>query len=579
MPRRTIYSADQASPSTYDTTFADFLDRIPQLIGGFQENQIKLGRQQLEDRRYEDEKEFRQDKYEDTLAQRKIENARQRKEFEAGQAERKRRKAEADRKHDLEEDKLIITATTPGYQRDQVMEKLGYITNETAGKNTDYRNNLRDDLDALYNIDNPWAREEKLEEITGDENYRNIFGESEFTKAINDARKNTRDYVRSHPDGLIPSDRWASVDAYEGKMDSEEEGRLLTDLKTLSKQRVEQEASGLGTVDIDNAIEARKSELDNLRQKYSYGDRVQYARSKLGGGKGKPSGGMGPLLPPGQTQEQFYAGVDKDYNVVSKEDINKGLVEENVNKALDDITSGDAFESLKETDIGTPKPLPGILGTRERMSVSGQEIAKGEREDKGFRIDPKAIAFKAPPKKEITPEYFERVATQVEGAISGTGAEQRATVGGLSNPVNTQQYYGGNIKVAVAAENKKLAERDKITKNAELALKAIPKTGKYQDQVKRLRKIIKDNPIGQRWASSNGKAKLVKQGDSLEQIDERDRALLASFEKGQIKMGQDSKARLEDVLKTLYPSLARLSAHSPVGSPADTPQLIPNPMY
>jgi len=374
MPRRTIYSADQASPSTYDTTFADFLDRIPQLIGGFQENQIKLGRQQLEDRRYEDEKEFRQDKYEDTLAQRKIENARQRKEFEARQAEGKRRKAEADRKHDLEEDKLIITATTPGYQRDQVMEKLGYITNETAGKNTDYRNNLRDDLDALYNIDNPWAREDKLKEITSDENYRNIFGESEFTKAINDARKNTRDYVRSHPDGLIPSDRWASVDAYEGKMDSEEEGRLLTDLKTLSKQRVEQEASGLGTVDIDNAIEARKSELDNLRQKYSYGSEEQYAHSKA----------PGVLLPPGEAQKGFYSGDYfagyQPFNPNDPEEVDKinNEVIENLNKLTGEGES--ITESPQDSTVTTPtSPLMSKIPTVQAKPTQTPPPETGEK--------------------------------------------------------------------------------------------------------------------------------------------------------------------------------------------------------
>jgi hypothetical protein len=63
MPRRTIYSADQASPSTYDTTFEDFLNSLPQYVNQFQENQIKLGRQQLEDKRYEDEKTFKDEKF------------------------------------------------------------------------------------------------------------------------------------------------------------------------------------------------------------------------------------------------------------------------------------------------------------------------------------------------------------------------------------------------------------------------------------------------------------------------------------------------------------------------------------
>ena len=385
MPRRTIYSADQASPSTYDTTFADFLDRIPQLIGGFQENQIKLGRQQLEDRRYEDEKEFRQDKYEDTLAQRKIENARQRKEFEARQAERKRRKAEADRKHDLEEDKLIITATTPGYQRDQVMEKLGYITNETAGKNTDYRNNLRDDLDALYNINNPWTREEKLKEITGDENYRNIFGESEFTKAINDARKSTRDYVRSHPNGLMPSSSWGRVDPYYGKMDAEEEGRLLKAIADFDKKLSEQEA-GLGVDDegvarIKESIEARKNDLYNLRQKYSYGSKEQYAHSKA----------PGVLLPPGEAQKGFYSGDYfagyQPFNPNDPEEVDKinNEVIENLNKLTGEGES--ITESPQDSTITTPtSPLMSKIPTVQAKPTQAPPPETGEKLKLGSEI-------------------------------------------------------------------------------------------------------------------------------------------------------------------------------------------------
>lgn len=74
MPRRTIYSADQASPSTYDTTLADFLDRIPQLVGQYQQNQLQLDRQKLADKRYEDEKKFRDIKYSDQKEQQEFTN-------------------------------------------------------------------------------------------------------------------------------------------------------------------------------------------------------------------------------------------------------------------------------------------------------------------------------------------------------------------------------------------------------------------------------------------------------------------------------------------------------------------------
>ncbi len=52
--RRSIYSTRQSSPSTYDTSFADFLDSIPQLVGQYQQNQLALEKQRLVNKRYND---------------------------------------------------------------------------------------------------------------------------------------------------------------------------------------------------------------------------------------------------------------------------------------------------------------------------------------------------------------------------------------------------------------------------------------------------------------------------------------------------------------------------------------------
>ena len=52
--RRSIYSSRQSMPSgTYDTPLADFLDAIPGYINQYQQNQLQL-------KRYEDEKEYRE---------------------------------------------------------------------------------------------------------------------------------------------------------------------------------------------------------------------------------------------------------------------------------------------------------------------------------------------------------------------------------------------------------------------------------------------------------------------------------------------------------------------------------------
>jgi len=55
MARRSIYSREQRlAPGTYENPLADFLNSLPDYINEFQQNQLKLGRQQLEDKRYED---------------------------------------------------------------------------------------------------------------------------------------------------------------------------------------------------------------------------------------------------------------------------------------------------------------------------------------------------------------------------------------------------------------------------------------------------------------------------------------------------------------------------------------------
>ena len=52
---RTIYSRRQRmAPGQYDTPLADFLDRLPDYVNQFQQNQLAIGRQKLQAQRYQD---------------------------------------------------------------------------------------------------------------------------------------------------------------------------------------------------------------------------------------------------------------------------------------------------------------------------------------------------------------------------------------------------------------------------------------------------------------------------------------------------------------------------------------------
>ena len=67
---RTIYSPRQRmAPGQYESPLADFLDNLPGYISQFQQNQLALCQQQIEDKRYEDYNAFRERKYEDLKTQ------------------------------------------------------------------------------------------------------------------------------------------------------------------------------------------------------------------------------------------------------------------------------------------------------------------------------------------------------------------------------------------------------------------------------------------------------------------------------------------------------------------------------
>ena len=168
--------------------------------------------------------------------------------------------------------------------------------------------------------------------------------------------------------------------------------------------------------------------------------------------------------------------------------------------------------------------------------------------------------------QDFTPEYFERVTDQAEEAVSKSGAEERATVGGMQNPKFSQQYYGGDIDVAIAAENSKLAERDQTIKNVQTALKAMPKTKSYAEQIKRLTKLVKDNPLNQRWVRAKGGARLVKQSEDVQKIDETSRDILARFE-SKPEEQQETGSAVENLIRAIAP--IRADAPSGVIIPQD----------
>ena len=143
----------------------------------------------------------------------------------------------------------------------------------------------------------------------------------------------------------------------------------------------------------------------------------------------------------------------------------------------------------RNIDITTSKPLPGISGLTERLSIAGQQIQEGEREDSGFRINPDARAFNLPPEGKDNPEYYDRVARQFE-----------IEAGKLSTlTLNPEQYEGAGRKGVtqkMVELNNALRTRDNLVSQVRDLYKQIPKTKKFSKQIKMFKDIIEDNPTG-----------------------------------------------------------------------------------
>ena len=57
---RSIYSRRQRlGPARFDNPLADFLDALPGYVNQFQQNQLALGKQQLAEKRYEEDRDYR----------------------------------------------------------------------------------------------------------------------------------------------------------------------------------------------------------------------------------------------------------------------------------------------------------------------------------------------------------------------------------------------------------------------------------------------------------------------------------------------------------------------------------------
>ena len=362
------------APGQYDNPLADFLDNLPGYVNQFQQNQLALGRQQLEERRYRDSIDRQNRKDEEVRDQRNIENLK----WVQIQAEKKAVKANEElqyqeslvREEENEKREIVHSLIRAG-KTDQALalaknlKDTELVTSlQSINEKEDGRS---DDFEAIRSkggrlTTNPFeyrdeikAFRDKYDIKPGDSMDRQIYSlENLNNKEINRRNK-----------GMISVSEWQDLDS-QGRADYQ---ALITAEKVLAELREEQASptgaitSNLGNMTIDERIEAEKEKIRNLQSKprYKLETEAEYrARKEFN------KTPFGALLPRGETQESFYAS--SAFPTAEPTEENFAQVNDEVTKNLDKV-----FTEPKEPyEAGAMEPateaVPG-LSTQEKVDL------------------------------------------------------------------------------------------------------------------------------------------------------------------------------------------------------------------
>ena len=515
---RSIYSRRQrTAPGQFDNPLADFLDALPGYVNQFQQNQLELGKQQLAEKRYEEDRDYRRRQERRAIDQQNIENLKfvqQQRQAEANRKTAEYNRLVKDRREEYEgvistlddPKQKAIVANRYGYDEDSRMfESLNDSDDERLGKLTTLTDNLKSLPQTATYYDYDKAYKESGIDPEDIEFYRkkDLFGYSDLVKQREKFENQRSTGFRKIPENVsnqlkdLESQRRnignQIVKAY-AEIGYDIRGTEVTPdiIKNL------EEKSGISTTgavdslmrDYGNA----QSKIDQIynqyritapMQKTKTGETITDLKSVASDLNIIPP--MPTVLTSGASSFRFDSrGEALDQNeLVNAQYVLATEPEDSqeYKNAMDLLSQG------SDIDITTSRPLPGISGLIERLSVAGQQIQEGKREDSGFRIDPNALAFDLPPEGRDNPEYYDRVARQFE-----------IEAGKLSTlTLNPEQYEGAGRRGAnqkTIELNNPLKTRDNLVSQVKDLYRQIPKTKKFAKQIKMFKDIIKNNPTG-----------------------------------------------------------------------------------
>ena len=487
---RSIYSRRQRlGPARFDNPLADFLDRLPDYFNDYQRNQLALERQQLADKRYEDsqriakeqrdKEQIRYDKAQDDKDKairksdyNRILNALPKYDFEG--------KARLARRYDYEDQAQFFDAQDEAQSSSlsEIQSKVSQIQN--LGPNATF-----------YDYDKIKISPEQINILKE----RDSFAYDTLVKAKGkyDNQRETNMRTMSREDQSTLKGNLANIAIIERQMIEEAKKipSIDTDNKTAQEILNNLKKSGLdpstNLKNLKGLLGNYQKGVDELYNKYRITAPVPET--------GAPTGTVVPAISPFIARPDYDTATEtlastRGEALNQNELVNAQYVlatepedSQEYKNAMDLLSQG------RDIDITTSRPLPGISGLTERLSIAGQQIQKGEREDSGFRINPNARAFSLPPEGKDNPEYYDRVARQFE-----------IEAGKLNTlTLNPEQYEGAGRRGAnqkTIELNNALKTRDNLVSQVKDLYRQIPKTKKFAKQIKMLKDIIKNNPTG-----------------------------------------------------------------------------------
>ena len=487
---RSIYSRQQRlGPARFDNPLADFLDRLPDYFNDYQRNQLALERQKLADKRYEDSQRIAKEQREEN--QRRYIKAEEDKDKAIRKSDYNRildalpkydfeGKARLARRYDYEDQAQFFDAQDEAQSSSlsEIQSKVSQIQN--LGPNATF-----------YDYDKIKISPEQINILKE----RDSFAYDTLVKAKGkyDNQRETNMRTMSREDQNTLKGNLANIAIIERQMIEEAKKipSIDTDNKTAQEILNNLKKSGLdpstNLKNLKGLLGNYQKGVDELYNKYRITAPVPET--------GAPTGTVVPAISPFIARPDYDTATEtlastRGEALNQNELVNAQYVlatepedSQEYKNAMDLLSQG------RDIDITTSRPLPGISGLTERLSIAGQQIQEGEREDSGFRINPNARAFSLPPEGKDNPEYYDRVARQFE-----------IEAGKLSTlTLNPEQYEGAGRRGAnqkTIELNNALKTRDNLVSQVKDLYRQIPKTKKFAKQIKMFKDIIKNNPTG-----------------------------------------------------------------------------------